>query len=68
MAGEDIIQELRERLIKIETLLEQKFIITDTKFLDLEKRVGKLEDNNIWLWRAIACSIIGCVVAFFFKK
>lgn len=79
MADIEIIQELRERLIKIETILEQKFSNSDqaNKILEkkiedtnkaLEKRVEALEDNQKWLWRIVIGGIIGAVIAFFINK
>lgn len=62
-----IIQELRERLIKIETILEQKFIMADTKTNDFENRLKKVEENATWLWRTIIGGIIGCTIAIFMK-
>ncbi|KNF09295.1 hemolysin XhlA [Gottschalkia purinilytica] len=58
--SENIIQEMRERLVKIETMIEMS--MTDTN-----KRIDKLEDNQKWLWRAIATSIISGAIAFLFK-
>lgn len=75
MADEkEIIPEIRERLVKIETMLEN---ITNTNNLKLEtveekikvanNRIKNLEENLKWLWRAIAGALISSVVAFFIK-
>lgn len=59
-----IVQEIRERLVKIETLLEQKQLINQEKLNYLEGRIDKLEGNNTWLWRAITGAVISGIVAF----
>lgn len=75
MADEkELIPEIRERLVKIEIMLEN---ITNTNNLKLEtveekikvanNRIKDLEDNNKWLWRAVAGALISAVVAFFIK-
>lgn len=72
MADEkEIIPEIRERLVKIEIMLEN---ITNTNNLKLEtieekikvanNRIKDLEDNNKWLWRAVAGALISTVIAF----
>ncbi|MCM8710552.1 hemolysin XhlA family protein [Clostridium sp. SYSU_GA19001] len=68
MADELIIQDLRDRLIKIETLLEQKFVITDIKTKELEERIKKLEENQTWLWRAVVGAVITGAIAFLIGK
>lgn len=60
MEEKDIVQDLRDRLIRIEVLLEQKVD-------NLEKRVDKLEGQTTWQNRAIAGAIISGAIAFLFK-
>lgn len=75
MADErETLQELRERLIKIEILLEN---ITNTNALKLEtieekikvanNRIADLEDTIKWLWRAIGVTLIGAAMALLMK-
>ena len=59
-----VIQEIRERLIRIEAKIEN----SQEKHLELEKRVSKLEDNNTWLVRVIVGQIIVAIMAFFIIK
>ncbi|ENJ9653859.1 hemolysin XhlA [Clostridium botulinum] len=59
----ELIQEVRERLIRIEGKIEN----ANEKHIILEKRVSKLEENNTWLTRAIIGQIIGIIIAFFIK-
>ena len=71
MGDNDLIPEIRERLVKIETMLEN---INNTNNLKLEtieekikvanNRIKDLEDNNKWLWRAVAGALISAVIAF----
>jgi hypothetical protein len=76
MADEkEIIQEVRENLVEIKTTLKNMVETTDLKLKNVEdklkvanNRIKDLEDNNKWLWRAIAGAIIGGVVALLLKK
>lgn len=51
------IVEIKERLMRIETLLNEKVGYLDT-------RVSKLEANQKW----VALAVIGAVIAAFFDK
>ncbi|KFX58372.1 hemolysin XhlA [Clostridium botulinum] len=57
---ESTVQNILQRLTKIETLLE-----VDVK--NLEARVSKLEGNNTWIWRSIAGAIMGAIGVLIFK-
>ncbi len=59
MADENT-QEIKERLVRIETLLE-----VNNK--DLYNRVKKLEDSQTWLWRTVVGAFIGGAIAIIFK-
>ena len=71
----ELISEIREKLVKIEVMLEN---VTKTNELKLETieekikvindRVKDLEENNKWLWRAIAGALISGAIAFLLKK
>ena len=54
------VQDIKERLVRIETLLE-------VNNRDLFNRIKKLEDNQSWLIKAVAGAIIAGVVALYFK-
>lgn len=70
----DSIQEIKERLVKIETLLEQ---MTKTDGLEREvieekikvanKRIADLEDTIRWLWRTVMGSFITGAIAILFS-
>lgn len=60
----ELIQEVRERLIRIEGKIEN----ANDKHTTLEKRVEKLEGNNTWLVRAIVGQIVAAIMAFFMIK
>lgn len=71
---DDTLQEVRERLIKIEVLLENmnknselKNEILEEKIKVANNRISDLENSNTWLWRAIAGALISSVIAFFIK-
>lgn len=72
--SEDIIQDIRDRLTKIETLLENSQKNDDLKNELLEEkikvannRIADLENSNTWIWRAIAGALISSVIAFLVK-
>lgn len=60
MEERDTIQEIRERLVKIETLLE----VNNKDMID---RIKKLEDSQIWLYRLVFGAIVTWAIALFFK-
>ena len=60
MEEKETIQDIRERLVKIETLLE-----VNNK--DLFNRIKKLEDNQTWLYRLVFGDIVTGAVALLFK-
>jgi hypothetical protein len=64
MDDREIIQDVRERLIRIEGKIENTY----EKHNTLEKRVTKLEENNTWLTRAIIGQCIAAIIAFFLMK
>ena len=72
--ADDTLQEVRERLIKIEVLLETmnknnelKNEILEEKIKVANNRISDLENSNTWLWRAIAGALISAVIAFLIK-
>jgi hypothetical protein len=76
MADEkELILEVRERLVKIETMIENMSKTNDLKLLAMEEkmeekikvannRIKDLEDNNRWLWRAFAGALIAAAITF----
>ena len=70
MADENMLYEIRENVVEIKTTLRSIVENTDLKFQNhaekikvANKRISDLEDTNKWLWRAIAVSLIGAVMA-----
>lgn len=60
MEEKETIQDIRERLVKIETLLE-------INNRDLFNRIKKLEDNQTWLYRLVFGAIVTGAIALIFK-
>lgn len=56
----ETVQDIKERLVRIETLLE-----VNNK--DLFNRIKKLEENQSWVIKALVGAIIAGAVALFFK-
>lgn len=74
MDEKDVTQNILQRLTKIETLLENMNQTDDLKSKVLEEkidvanhRISDLEKNSTWLWRTIATSLIGGVIALLFE-
>ena len=74
MENEKDVQEIRERLIKIETLLENYNKNTDLKLSSVSEkiavanhRIADLEDSNKWLWRTALGAIITGAIAILFR-
>jgi hypothetical protein len=61
MDERDTIQDVRERLVRIETLIE-------TKLGDADIRIRKLEDTITWLWRTVIGGFISAAIAIYMKK
>lgn len=66
----DSIQEIREKLVKIETLLENmnktdelERKVIEEKIKVANNRIADLEDTIKWLWRTLAGSFITGAVA-----
>ena len=75
MDQHETIQEIKERLVKIEVLLENMSNANDLKLLALDEkikvanhRIEDLEDTIRWLWRTlaggIATGLIGLLLTF----
>ena len=76
MADENnVIYEIRENVVEIKATLKSiventdlKFQIQEEKIKVANNRIRDLEENNKWLWRAIAGTLITTVVAFLIKS
>lgn len=66
MSDENIL-DIRERLVKIETLLEGKMDNLEEKIKVANHRISDLEDTIKWLWRAVAGGIVAGAIALLFK-
>ena len=74
MDDKDTIQEIRERLVKIEMLLENIPQSINLQLENLEEklkvanhRIEDLEKNNTWLWRTIVGAVVAGAIALLFK-
>ena len=76
MADEkETLQEVKEKLVRIEVLLESlkdanelKLVIVEEKIKVVNNRIKDIEDNSKWLWRAVAGAIISAIMALLFKR
>lgn len=81
MDDRENIQEIKERLVKIETLLEQmtktddlerKVLEEKLKLLEEQikvanKRIKDLEDNQKWTWKTIVGAVIVGAIGILYK-
>ena len=74
MNSEDDVQDIRERLVRIETLLKMNDSKIGLELQGLEEkikvanhRIGDLENTIMWLWRAVVGAIVGGAIALLFK-
>lgn len=75
MADEKWLDDLKEDIIIIKETLKNMVETNDLKLITVEEklkvannRIQDLEDNNRWLWRAVAGALICAVMALVFKK
>jgi hypothetical protein len=54
---QEILTDIRERLVRVETKIDDS----------LKSRLDKLEDNQTWLWRSVIGGFLAGVIAFIFK-
>lgn len=74
MNEQETLQEIKQELERVKTLLEELPTTVDLKLKVYDERVNvanhritDLEEANKWMWRAIAGAIIVGVVAMYFK-
>lgn len=74
MNNEQDIQDIKERLVRIETLLETNNGKVELELKALEEkikvanhRIEDLESTITWLWRAIIGAVVGGAIALLFK-
>lgn len=74
MNNEQDIQDIKERLVRIETLLETNNGKVGLELKALEEkikvanhRIEDLESTITWLWRAIIGAVVGGAIALLFK-
>ncbi|WP_111937991.1 hemolysin XhlA family protein [Clostridium paraputrificum] len=74
MDERETIQDIRERLVRIEILLEESSKANllqinglDEKIKVCNHRINDLENQNTWLWRAIVGGLITGAIALLFK-
>jgi len=76
MDEQKVLMEIRERLVRVETKLdnhngirerldavEDRAIENEARGKSNTHRVNKLEENNTWLWRTVVGAIICAAVA-----
>jgi hypothetical protein len=57
MEMQEILNDIRERLVRVETKIDDSLI----------KRVNKLEGNQDWLWRTVIAGFIAAAIAYLTK-
>ena len=74
MDERETIQEIKERLVKIETLLEGMSKTNNLEMDNLNEkikvcnhRISDLESQNRWLWRTVVSGLIAGSIALLFR-
>lgn len=72
--ADETLQDVKERLVRIEVLLENMTKNNDLKLANIDEkikvannRITDLENSNTWLWRTIAGALISSIIAFLIK-
>lgn len=75
MADEKWLDNLKEDIIIIKETLKSMVSTNELKLVALEEklkvannRINDLEENNKWLWRAVASSVVSVVIALLLKR
>lgn len=68
--ADEALQEVKERLVRIEVLLENMSGANDLKLATIDERIkvannriSDLEDTIKWIWRAISGALISAIIA-----
>ena len=74
MDEREVIQEIKERLVKIETLLESMSKTNNLEMDNLNEkikvcnhRLSDLESQNRWLWRTVVGGLLAGSIALLFR-
>ncbi|MFR4583896.1 hemolysin XhlA family protein [Clostridium cadaveris] len=74
MDDRETIQDIRERLVRIEILLEENSKASNLQIVALEEkikvcnhRIDDLENQSTWLWRSVIGAFIAGAIALLFK-
>lgn len=61
-SNEEILQELKDKVTRIEVLLEQQARFDKLKSDNLESRIKKLESSQDWTWKLLLSTIVTAVI------
>ena len=80
MTEQEILMDIRERLVRVETQLidiirtGENYNKIESRVVELEacakttkQRVGVLEGHNTWLWRIVATAVVGALLSLIIK-
>lgn len=73
MEAEKILLEIRERVVRIETKMEDYGKIKDTAdsaynmACTNKEDISEMKDSQKWLWRTVFGGILSGIIAFIFK-
>lgn len=48
--------------------IQEKFNVVEMKYSALDKRIGAIESNLTWLWRALFTAIVGGIASLIFVQ
>lgn len=73
MSEQDILIEIRERLVRVETKIDdynglrEKLDKTYGMAANSREDISELKGNQSWLWRTVIGGIVAAVIGFIFK-
>jgi hypothetical protein len=73
MNDQEILLEIRDRVVRIETRMEDYKEVKDTADAAYnmsctnKEDVAEIKDGQTWLWRVVVSGFIGGIIAFIFK-
>lgn len=67
MGYDDILNELKDKVIRIEVLLENNTMVQSLMMKTLEARMKKLEESYEWIWKVVITGFVTGLFGVFFS-
>lgn len=67
MGYDEILNELKDKVIRIEVLLENNTMVQSLMMKTLEARMKKLEESYEWIWKVVITGFVTGLFGVFFS-